>query len=222
MNVEEASDRDKARLAVDAGQTTDIAPPAINLQPGQMPEPPENFDGVLFVGDSRTMGLSEYGDLGNSVVFANTGMSVYNVLTVRISSGGEKRTLDEVLSNEHFQMIYLMLGINELGYDMPQTIKQYKEVVDKIKEKQPEAIMVLEANLHTTSEKSKKSPIYSNSKINGLNQEIKRIAEENSCYYIDVNEIFDDNGGSLNQAYTTDGSHVLGKYYADWVKWLKG
>lgn len=222
MNAEEASDKDKARLAEDAGQTTDIAPPAINLQPGQRPEPPENFDGVLFVGDSRTMGLSEYGDLGNSVVFANTGMSVYNVLTARISSGGEKRTLDEVLSNEHFQMIYLMLGINELGYDMPQTIKQYKEVVDKIKEKQPEVIMVLEANLHTTSEKSKKSPVYSNSKINGLNQEIKRIAEENSCYYIDVNEIFDDDGGSLNQAYTTDGSHVLGKYYADWVKWLKG
>ncbi len=148
-------------------------------------------------------------------------MSVFNVFTARVSSGGEKLTLDEVLSSEHYQMIYLMLGINELGYDMSQTIKQYKEVLDKIKEMQPEAVMVLEANLHITSEKSEKSPVYSNSKINRLNQEIQKIAEENSCYYIDVNEIFDDKGGSLNQAYSTDGSHVLGKYYAEWVKWLK-
>jgi lysophospholipase L1-like esterase len=148
-------------------------------------------------------------------------MSVFNVLTARVSSGGEKLTLDEVLSSKQYQMIYLMLGINELGYDMSQTTKQYEEVLDKIKEMQPEAIMVLEANLHITSEKSEKSPVYSNSKINRLNQEIQKIAEENSCYYIDVNEIFDDDGGSLNQAYSTDGSHVLGRYYAEWVKWLK-
>ncbi|PJJ28529.1 GDSL-type esterase/lipase family protein [Lacrimispora celerecrescens] len=202
-------------------RNAEFTPSAMLLQSGQRPEPPENFRGVLFVGDSRTMGLSEYGDLGNASVFANSGMSVFNVFTARVSSGGEKLTLDEVLSSEHYQMIYLMLGINELGYDMSQTIKQYKEVLDKIKEMQPEAVMVLEANLHITSEKSEKSPVYSNSKINRLNQEIQKIAEENSCYYIDVNEIFDDKGGSLNQAYSTDGSHVLGKYYAEWVKWLK-
>lgn len=202
-------------------RNAEFTPSSILLQPGQRPEPPENFQGVLFIGDSRTMGLSEYGDLGNASVFANSGMSVFNVLTARVSSGGEKLTLEEVLSSEHYQMIYLMLGINELGYDMSQTIKQYNEVLDKIKEIQPEAIMVLEANLHITSEKSEKSPVYSNSKINRLNQEIQKIAEENSCYYIDVNEIFDDEGGSLNQAYSTDGSHVLGKYYAEWVKWLK-
>ena len=202
-------------------RNAEFAPSDMLLEPGQRPEPPENFQNVLFVGDSRTMGLSEYGDLGNASVFANSGMSVFNVLTARVSSGGEKLTLDEVLSSKHYQMIYLMLGINELGYDMSQTIKQYKAVLDKIKEMQPEAIMVLEANLHITSEKSEKSPVYSNSKINRLNQEIQKIAEENSCYYIDVNEIFDDEGGSLNQAYSTDGSHVLGKYYAEWVKWLK-
>ena len=220
-NAEEDSDEEKARLDVNAGQTTDFVTSAPFLQPGERPKPPANFEGVLFVGDSRTMGLSEYGDLGNASVFANSGMSVFNVLTARISSGGEKLTLDEVLSRNHYQMIYLMLGINELGYDMSQTIKQYKEVLSKIKEMQPEATMVLEANLHITSEKSEKSPVYSNSKINCLNQEIQKIAEENSCYYIDVNEIFDDEGGSLNHAYSTDGSHVLGKYYAQWVKWLK-
>jgi lysophospholipase L1-like esterase len=220
---------DGASEAIDATESSsgtkdrnaEFAPSIMLLQPGQRPEPPENFEGVLFVGDSRTMGLSEYGDLGNASVFANSGMSVFNVLTARVSSGGEKLTLDEVLSSKQYQMIYLMLGINELGYDMSQTTKQYEEVLDKIKEMQPEAIMVLEANLHITSEKSEKSPVYSNSKINRLNQEIQKIAEENSCYYIDVNEIFDDDGGSLNQAYSTDGSHVLGRYYAEWVKWLK-
>ncbi len=35
---------------------------------------------VLFIGDSRTVGLSEYGDLGNADVFADSGMSVFNLL----------------------------------------------------------------------------------------------------------------------------------------------
>ena len=31
---------------------------------------------------------------------------------------------------------------------------------------------------------------------------------------------FDDEEGNLSKAYTTDSTHVLGKYYADWVTWI--
>ena len=34
--------------------------------------------------------------------------------------------------------------------------------------------------------------------------------------------IFDDENGALKTTYSTDGSHVLGKYYSVWTDWLKG
>ena len=36
------------------------------------------FDDALFIGDSRTVGLKEYGTLNNATFFANTGLSIYD------------------------------------------------------------------------------------------------------------------------------------------------
>ena len=57
--------------------------------------------------------------------------------------------------------------------------------------------------------------------INRINSGIQALAEENSCFYLDVNPVFDDGNGNLKADYSTDGSHVLGKYYSVWVDWLK-
>ena len=186
-----------------------------------IPENPD-FTNVLFIGDSRTAGLSEYGDLGQAEVFADSGMSVFNLFDSRVKTkSGNKLTLREVLSRRQFQTIYLMLGINELGYEYSSIIKKYQSVVDTIQSLQPEAILVLQANLHVTGNKSASSSTYNNEKINRLNSGIQTLAEENSCFYLDVNPVFDDENGNLKADYSTDGSHVLGKYYSVWVDWLK-
>ena len=39
----------------------------------------------LFIGDSRTVGLMEYGKIKNAEFFADTGMSVYNIYKKRIT-----------------------------------------------------------------------------------------------------------------------------------------
>ena len=115
-----------------------------------------------------------------------------------------------------------MLGINELGYDNPSIVRRYREIVDWIGKKQPEATLVLEANLHVTGEKSARNGIYNNQRINALNYAIRNIAEDTGCPYIDVNPIFDDGNGNLSAAYSTDGAHILGKYYSVWVDWIRG
>lgn len=182
----------------------------------------KDFSSTLFIGDSRTVGLSEYGDLGQAVVFANSGMSVFNLLDAEVSlANGGKQKLDQVLSSVNFNTIYLMLGINELGYEHQSIVSQYRKVVDWILEKQPEATLVLEANLHVTEEKSGKSGIYNNQRINALNDAIKTIAADTGCPYIDVNPIFDDENGNLSASYSTDGAHILGKYYSVWVDWIR-
>lgn len=179
------------------------------------------FDDTLFIGDSRTVGLYEYGNLGNAIVLADSGMSVYKVFkqTFQLASG-ENVTLEELLSQKQFKKIYIMLGINELGYDFDQTVSVYQNMVAHIEELQPNAVLFLQANLHITGKKSEQSPVYNNNNINHFNLEVQKIADNERRFFLDVNEIFDDEEGNLAVEYTVDESHVLGKYYADWVDWI--
>ncbi len=179
------------------------------------------FDDALFIGDSRTVGLSEYGDLGNAEVVADSGMNVHEIFDKNfVTRSGEKKSLERILSENRFGKIYLMLGINELGYDFDYTVAKYGKLVEKLQETQPDALIFLQANLHVTAGKSAASGIYNNENIDRFNQAVKQLADNRKLYYLDVNELFDDETGSLSEAYTADNAHVLGIYYADWVEWL--
>lgn len=213
----EAAETDAPETA--APQTTSQAPEVPStVSPGTN----ETFSDTLFIGDSRTVGLFEYGDLGQAEVIANSGMSVFNLFQTQVTlKNGTKQSLDEVLSSNRYSSIYLMLGINELGYEEQSILRQYRAVVEQIRAKQPQASLILEANLHVTREKAAKSDIYNNRKIDALNKAIETIAEETGCRYLDVNSLFDDETGNLSANYSTDGSHILGKYYSVWVDWIR-
>lgn len=176
---------------------------------------------ALFIGDSRTVGLSEYADLGGADVFANSGMSVYKVFTTEVKmKEGRKQTLDELLDSRQYGKIYITMGVNELGYDYHATVKKYQEMLDKIQEKQPDAVLFLGANMHVTQKKSSADKIYNNPAINKINQAIQELADNKTRFYVDVNELFDDAEGNLDVVYTADDAHILGKHYVEWADWL--
>lgn len=181
----------------------------------------EYFDDALFIGDSRTVGLMEYGNLENATFFADSGMSVYGLAWKKISVPGKgKVTFDEVLAEKQYGKIYLMLGMNELGYRFDTTKERYRETLDKILAAQENAVIYLCANMHVTQEQSKKDEIYNNENVNLINELIASLADGERTFYLDVNELFDDENGCLAEEYTSDAFHILGKYYVDWVEWL--
>lgn len=183
--------------------------------------PEEFFRDTLFIGDSRTMGLAEYADIEGAVFFANTGMNIYRLYSLKNAVHDQELYLEDILAEKQYRKIYLMLGINELGYNAGQTVKRYEEEVQKLQQLQPEAKIVLEANLHVTTAKSGQDSIFNNENINEINENIRQIAEKYGFSYIDVNEIFDDETGGLNPEYTHDQVHVLGKYYQQWADWIR-
>lgn len=182
--------------------------------------PEEYFQDALFIGDSRTMGLAEYGGIGDAAVFANTGMSIYRLYTLKNAFKEYGLHLEDVLAQKQYSRIFFMLGINELGYDFDTTIARYEEEVLKLHQAQPEAEIILEANLHVTAEKSAQDKIFNNENINRFNEGVRQIAERYGFSYIDVNVIFDDENGALSPVYTGDEVHVLGKYYQQWADWI--
>ena len=181
----------------------------------------EYFDDALFIGDSRTVGISEYGDLNNATFFANTGMSVYNVFEKNVSVPQVgKLKLEQLLTYKKFGKIYIMLGINELGYNQEKTLKKYKDLLKFIQEKQSNAIIYIEANLHVAAERSNKDKTINNININKINNEISQLADNEKIFFIDVNEKFDDENGNLSSNYTQDNVHIYAKYYKEWSDWL--
>jgi len=179
------------------------------------------FDDALFIGDSRTVGLYEYGGLGNAEVFAHSGMSIYKVFKEEFElRSGEKTTLETALQTKQFGKVYIMLGINELGYDFDQTVARFSEAIAFIKEWQPEALIFLQANLHITNKKSEDSDLFNNTNINLFNQAVSELADGKQTFYLDVNPLYDDADGGLSEEFTTDHAHILGKYYIDWADFI--
>lgn len=179
------------------------------------------FDDALFIGDSRTVGLREYGDLDNADYFASPGLSIYTVPKTTLSiHGSEEMSLEELLETKDYGKIYLMLGMNELGYKFDQTVERYRTFVEDLQVKEPDAIIYLCANMHVTITRSENDEIYNNPSINMMNEEIAKLATEKELPYLDVNVLFDDENGNLDVEYASDDSHVLGKYYETWCEWL--
>jgi len=181
----------------------------------------EYFSDALFIGDSRTVGLKEYGGMEGAVFFADSGMSVFELWKKKIPVFSERKvSFEEVLYGKKYKKIYLMLGINELGYDFEYIQKKYQETLEKIREIQKDAIIYLCANMHITEEHSRQDEIYNNENVNRVNEMICKLAQQENLYYIDVNELFDDENGCLSMEYSSDSFHVYGKYYMEWVDWL--
>lgn len=186
-------------------------------------EAPEGyFEDALFIGDSRTVALAEYGNLEGADFFAVVGMSVYNLTKQKADAAGEKNIdIETLLSNHSYGKIYFMLGLNELGYNRKKTVDRYQAWVEYIRQMQPQAIIFIEANLHVTAKKSASDEESRNEDIDEFNNYTKELADNKNIFYVDVNEIFDDEGGNLRSDLTYDGVHILAKYHADWCEWLR-
>lgn len=176
---------------------------------------------ALFIGDSRTVGLMEYADIDGADYFCTVGMSVYNIHknSVSVPNVG-KVTLTELLNGKKYGKIYIMLGINEIGYPFDSLIAKYKELLDFVSEKQPGAEIFIQANLHVTKARSDKDKVINNPAINKLNEKLKTFADGKHIYYLDANTLFDDANGNLSADKTGDSAHPYGKYYMLWGKWI--
>lgn len=184
---------------------------------------PTEFDNSLFIGDSRTVGISAFGGLGSADVFATKGMSIYRAFTETLevrSSEGEAVLLEYLLTEKTYDRVYIMLGINEIGTNIDVWSNKYSELVNYVRETQPEATVYVCANLHITHSRSEKDETYNNTRLNAMNNYAASLANGESIIYVDVNVIFDDSNQALGAAYCTDDFHPMPKYYKQWVEWL--
>ena len=182
------------------------------------------FNDAAFLGDSRTLCISDYAGLAGADFFCDNGMTIYKLLEddgVTYQRTGEKVDLKEILQEKHYGKIYIMLGMNELGYgDTPMYLKQYLKVIRQIKEWQPGVIIYVMANLHVSREKNNMETEFNNININDKNVASARLANGRDVFYLDCNPLFTDEEGYLQAELTFDGVHLYAQHYDKWRDFL--
>lgn len=184
------------------------------------------FADAVFIGDSRTVGLFEYGGLENTADFyASTGLTIYKMFDseiVTVAGQKKKISVEQALTQNSYAKIYLMIGINEMGTGTVESFTQaYKDAVDHLLELQPNAILYIQGIIKVTTERSEQGDYINNEGIEARNEALSQLADNERIFYLDVNpEICDETGG-MEASYTFDGVHLKAQYIDIWKTFLK-
>lgn len=179
---------------------------------------------VAFIGDSRTQAFLMYAGLKDVQDYTNIGLMVDTALTKKFitNDNGEKITILEDLATKNIDTIYIMLGINELGWIYNDIfIKDYENLIDKILEVKPNCEIIVQSIIPVTKTKSEGDNIYNNDKITEYNNLIKDMANRKGIKYIDLCTVLADKSGNLPKEASTDGIHLNKEYCQKWLKYLK-
>lgn len=181
------------------------------------------FDNAAFIGDSRTQGLQLYTGLPNATFYATQGLMVDTFFSKKfVKAGGGKITIPDAMKNQTFKKVYIMLGVNELGWAYEKVfIQKYGEVVDKVKELQPDAKIYVQSILPVTKAKSDGDAIYNNTKISRYNELIEQMCREKGVTYLHVADAVGLDNGALPAGSATDGVHLNREYCYKWLDYLK-
>lgn len=184
------------------------------------------FSDAVFIGDSRTVGMYEYGGLEEiSTFYASTGLTVYRIFDsaiVEVPGQKKKITIEEALQENSFAKIYLMIGINEMGTGTVETFtEKYREVVEHLQELQPNAIIYIQGIIKVTTARSNQGDYINNEGIEARNLELEKLADNRTIFYLDVNPLICDETGGMVDSYTFDGVHLKAKYIQIWKDYLK-
>lgn len=181
------------------------------------------YENAVFIGDSRVEGLFLYTDLCEySTFYSKVGLNVSKALEdPYVKLDNKEVTLLEAMKTKKFDKVFIMLGFNELGwpnYDV--FLDKYSTLISEIKKIQPDAKIYLQSILHVTESHSAKEDYENNPRVNLYNKNIKKLADNKTVFYINLNPCFDNQNKALKEDSTTDGIHLKPSYYDTWMRYL--
>ena len=179
---------------------------------------------VAFIGNSRTQAFLMYTGLKDVTDYTNIGLMVDTAITKKFITNqkGEKITILEDLKTKNIDTIYIMLGINELGWVYSNIfIQKYEELINKIKEIKPNCEIIVQSIIPVTKTKSDSDSIYNNNRIKEYNALIKEMANRKGIQYINLGPALVDENGNLPENASPDGIHLNKEYCLKWLECLK-
>ena len=121
------------------------------------------FSDAVFIGDSRTDGLRLYSGIRGADFLAYKSLMIFHVVgndqvdqrAVPLNGVGDKKTVLEWLDEKQYAKVYLMFGVNELGYGNDSAFTDaFSRTVDEIRDRQPEAVLYIQSLVPIEPEKA--------------------------------------------------------------------
>ena len=112
--------------------------------------PMSYFDDAAIIGDSRAVGLVNYTDLKNyAVSYAEVSCTAQKILE---PVDGKQNIIQKIEAKPNqYKKIYIMLGVNEVGYSTYSVIpERYGQIIDRIRKCQPDADIYIQTVMPIT------------------------------------------------------------------------
>ena len=170
---------------------------------------PTYFAKCAFVGDSITVGLSDYQLVPMKNVIAEIGMNIEKINTEKMQNAFGETTVLEALTQAEPENIYIMLGSNGIAWmSIDEMIAEYSEFTEGVRKSLPDSnIYVLSIPPVTEKKENSDEPIL-NSNIDEYNSKLLELANKNGYYYVDINtELKGDDGKFPEENAADDGMH---------------
>lgn len=180
------------------------------------------FDDAVFLGDSRTDGLRIYGGMNHGTYLHATGATVESVFTKAVETPEGTMPLLDALAQMECGKIYVMLGINELGWKGTEIFRdQSAKLIQRLQEDHPDAEIVIQSILPVSAKIDSEGRYVNNQRISVYNQVWLELAEEFGVAYLDVAESVVDENGQLPSALCYDGVHLNKAGSRQWLDYLR-
>ena len=179
------------------------------------------FKDAAFIGNSLTEGLFFYTDIGELADgFYSTGLNVSSAQDEVFIEGGY--TLHQKLTSKTYGKIYIMMGLNEIGWPDPDSFIEYYEVlIRQILRDCPGAIIYVQSILPVSAARSAEGDEITNENIRYFNRYIQDMVDRNGWVYLNVWEAIANPDGVLDADATPDGIHFGSNYMEKWIAYLK-
>lgn len=195
---------------------------SVGLVPESEPVEDTYFKNIAFLGDSRTEGFELYSGLEVGHYYHAVGATVESVFTKEVETEAGDMPLLDAMAAQEFDRIYVMLGVNELGWNGTQIYHdQYAKLIDRLREDHPDSLVVLQTILPVSAKQEAKKTYVNNTRIAAYNEVIKELAAEKQCPHLDVASAVVDEDGCLRAEWTSDGVHLNSKGCKSWLEYLR-
>ena len=180
------------------------------------------FDDAVFLGDSRTEGFRLYSGLNTGKYLYATGATVASVFNKSVDTPLGKMPLLDALGQMDCGKIYVMLGINELGWNGTDIFRnQSAKLIERLQADHPDATIVIQSILPVSAKQDAKGSYVNNQRIDAYNQVLQELAETYGVVYLNVAEAVMDEDGYLRADWNFDGVHLNKAGCQAWLDYLR-
>lgn len=210
------------------GYTVKAYDSSVIRQPGSGQVDLSYFADAAFLGDSLTVGFSDYNiNLGGALLCGYTGVgpdAIVNRSAVRSSIRGDEIALD-VLAAAQPKKLYILLGTNTLTTvgASDRFLAYYGQMLDLLQQTLPGCTIYVQSIPPVRPEAATEKPGLASDIIRSVNEQLAQLAASKGCVYLDLWETLADGEGNLKEVLAApDGVHLsAGNGYGAWVTYLR-